>query len=88
MEDNYECNTDDFIAIATIGERGQLVIPAEARHNLSLQAGDKVLILRHPSGQGLVLFKIESARRFLQLMLNTIERAQEAPGTESSETIP
>lgn len=88
MSDQYECNTDDLIAIATLGERGQIVIPAEARHSLSLQAGDKILIMRHPSGQGLVLFKMESARRFLQLMLNTIERVQEVPGPESSETIP
>ncbi len=88
MSDQYECTTDDLIAIATVGERGQIVIPAEARHNLNLQPGDKMLIMRHPSGQGLILFKIETARRFLQLMLNTIERAQEVPGSESSETIP
>lgn len=54
-----------FYGSATVGERGQIVIPAEARHALGIAPGDKVLILNHPVHQGLQVFKIEAARAFL-----------------------
>ena len=33
-----------FFGTTTIGEKGQLVIPAEARKNMGLKSGDKLLV--------------------------------------------
>ena len=66
-----------FYGTATVGERGQLVIPAEARNDLGIRPGDKILIMRHPAHNGLMMFKIEDARAFLDefgAMLDNAER--------------
>jgi AbrB family looped-hinge helix DNA binding protein len=39
---------DLFFGSVTVGERGQIVIPAEARKRAGLSAGDKVLVFMHP----------------------------------------
>lgn len=57
--------SDAFYGSATVGERGQIVIPAEARAELGYQPGEKVLIMRHPMHHGLVVFKIDVVREFM-----------------------
>jgi AbrB family looped-hinge helix DNA binding protein len=42
---------------ATIGERGQMVIPADARKALGIEPGDKMVIFGQDRGQRLVLVK-------------------------------
>ena len=36
---------DRFVGIAKVGEKGQIVIPKEARNMFSIQPGDSVVIL-------------------------------------------
>jgi len=67
---------DCFCGTATVGERGQVVIPADLRKEMGLQAGDKLLIWKHPSGKGLMLFPVDSVRDFMNKMLATLERAE------------
>lgn len=62
---------DCFFGSVTVGERGQVVIPAEARKNLGIGAGDHLLVFLHPMGQGLVLTKIDS----VQDVIATFQRA-------------
>jgi len=57
--------SDAFFGTSTVGERGQVVIPAEARAEMGFQPGDKVLIMRHPIHKGLVIFKLEAVKEFL-----------------------
>jgi AbrB family looped-hinge helix DNA binding protein len=57
--------SDAFYGSSTVGERGQIVIPAEARAEIGFNPGDKVLIMRHPVYKGVMLFKIEAVREFL-----------------------
>ncbi|HUV03713.1 MAG TPA: AbrB/MazE/SpoVT family DNA-binding domain-containing protein [Armatimonadota bacterium] len=54
-----------FLGTVTVGERGQVVIPAEARKKLEIHTGDKLFMMSHPSGDGLVVFKIDAMREFL-----------------------
>ena len=54
-----------FFGTATVGERGQIVIPAEARAEMGFEPGDKILIMKHPVHPGLMLFKIEAVREFV-----------------------
>jgi AbrB family looped-hinge helix DNA binding protein len=67
---------DCFCGTATIGERGQVVIPADLRKEMGLHAGAKVLLWKHPSGKGLMLFPVDSVREFMNMMLATLERAE------------
>ena len=46
-----------IFGVATIGERGQIVLPKEARDTLELKAGDKLVVLgdTSPSNKGIAL---------------------------------
>lgn len=37
----------DFFGTGTVGERGQIVIPSEARNALRIKAGDKFIFFGH-----------------------------------------
>ncbi len=54
-----------FYGTATVGERGQIVIPAEARADMDMRPGDKLLIMKHPVHKGLTMFKLDAVREFL-----------------------
>ena len=69
--------SDAFYGSSTIGERGQIVIPAEARADLGYLPGDKVLVMRHPIHEGLVLVKIEKVREFLDDFTSTLDAFEE-----------
>jgi len=76
-----------FYGTSTVGERGQIVIPAEARAELGFQPGDKVLMMRHPIHQGLMMFKIEAVREFMDDLaksLAEIDTLRESDGEETS----
>ena len=61
-----KCSAEDmFLGAVTVGERGQVVIPADARKRFNIHTGDKLLIMCHPSGEGLVFFKVDAVREFL-----------------------
>jgi len=70
--------SESFFGTATIGERGQIVIPAEARAELDMHPGEKVLIMRHPVHPGLTLFKLEAVREFLDEFAAGIARIEDS----------
>lgn len=73
-----KCGFDQhFFGAATIGERGQLVIPAEARAELGISPGDKILVMRHPNKHGLMLFKLDAMREVLDDLALAIQRLDE-----------
>ena len=65
-----------FYGSATVGERGQVVIPADARQELGIEPGDKVLFMHHPIHEGLMLFKIDAVRDFLDEFSASVERLE------------
>lgn len=67
---------ESFYGTATVGERGQVVIPAEARKKFNFHAGDKVLVLGHPNQSGIVLCKIDAMREFFSSFLSELERIE------------
>lgn len=69
---HYDENRPDFFSITTISERGQVVIPKDAREALSLSAGDKLVVLPSRRGNGILLMKEENIR---QLALHMSEKA-------------
>jgi AbrB family looped-hinge helix DNA binding protein len=54
----------NFYGMATVGERGQIVIPAEARKSANILPGDKVLVVGHPPN-GLMILKMDAMKLFL-----------------------
>lgn len=70
-------NCDDaFYGSVTVGERGQVVIPVEARAELNISPGDKLLVMRHPVHKGLMIFKFEAMREFLNTLTEGLERIE------------
>lgn len=68
-----------FYGSATVGERGQVVIPAEARAELEIKPGDKLLIMKHPVHQGLMMVKLDHLRDFLDEFSRELERIGKEP---------
>lgn len=58
------CGEFNFYGMATVGERGQIVIPAEARKSANILPGDKVLVVGHPPN-GLMILKMDAMKLFL-----------------------
>jgi AbrB family looped-hinge helix DNA binding protein len=63
--------------IATINDKGQVVIPAETRASLSLHSGDKLLVMAHPSGEGILLMKPDGLESFAREMLDQVTTAKD-----------
>ena len=61
----------------TVGERGQVVIPAEARRDFQLAPATKLLVFGGPGGEGLILTKAESVAEFLTRAMSMLSRLDE-----------
>lgn len=73
---------DCFFGSVTVGERGQVVIPADLRKLIDIEPGDRLLVLRHPMNHGLILTKIDEVQEvtaFFRRALDLIE--EEAAAT-------
>lgn len=60
----------------TVGERGQVVIPAEAREELDINAGEKLLVFQvGPSA--VIMIKADSISDFVTQMMTKLTHLQE-----------
>jgi AbrB family looped-hinge helix DNA binding protein len=69
-------NTPHFpkiLGTATLNEKGQLVIPVDARHQLGLTAGSRVVIMGRPEKPGLVLLKAEDVEAMVQKLADALQ---------------
>lgn len=55
-----------FYGLATVGEKGQIVIPSEAREALKLEKGEKLLVMSGPNRNMLMLAKPAQIEQFIQ----------------------
>ena len=60
MKDESEERVPKFYGAVVVGERGQIVIPVEARRDMNITPGEKLIILGGPHGGGLMVTKVES----------------------------
>ncbi len=51
-----------------MGERGQVVIPAEAREEIGIQAGEKMIVFGNPKRGTVILIKSDIMARFADLL--------------------
>jgi AbrB family looped-hinge helix DNA binding protein len=74
-----------FFGTATVGERGQVVIPAEARKKLNINPGDKMLVMSHPTATGVLLCKIDAMRELFRSFLTDLERLEKKAAQSESQ---
>ncbi len=74
--DKEFCLKDHFYGAATVGERGQIVIPVEARKKYNIEPGDKILIMGAPHEKGLMLVKIDAMREFMLTLLSDLQHLE------------
>jgi len=67
---------DLFVGAVTVGERGQIVIPAEAREAFGLRAGEKVLVFHTPDHVGLMIVRLQDVQRLLARFQRLAEVAE------------
>lgn len=58
--DNEEKYEPKFYGSASVGSKGQIVIPSELREDIDIGSGDKLLFLRKPKEDGFAVVKPES----------------------------
>jgi len=71
-----------FYGAITVSDRGQIVIPAEARRDFNIEVGDKLLVLGDLE-QGLALIK---ASMVLDKMPGLLSMLEDGPNTSKGET--
>ena len=49
-----------FYGSATVGSKGQIVIPADARNAMQIKAGDKVVVVRGPREGSIIIFRVDA----------------------------
>jgi AbrB family looped-hinge helix DNA binding protein len=72
--ENHSSLGDLFYGSATLGERGQIVIPSEARKRHGLEAGDKLLVFRHPHVRGIVLARVDDVQALMKELQEWVDR--------------
>src|SRR5664279_2904125 len=71
-----------FLGSATVGTKGQIVIPADARSAMHVGEGDKVVILQGPREGSILVFRVDSFDAFLN------KARSAADGAEATEAQP
>jgi AbrB family looped-hinge helix DNA binding protein len=64
--------------MVTVNDKGQVVIPAEARSTIGVGAGDKLMVMVHPSNEGVLLIKPDGLESFARQMLEQLNDARDA----------
>jgi len=73
--------SNPFYGVATVGSKGQIVIPAEAREDMKINPGDKVIVIgRKENNKGgmLCIVPVERAERFVEEMTSKLQHIQGA----------
>jgi bifunctional DNA-binding transcriptional regulator/antitoxin component of YhaV-PrlF toxin-antitoxin module len=74
-----------FYGSVTVGERGQVAIPAEARRDQEITPGCKLLAFSGPDGRALVFVKAEFVTEFITGMTLMVSHVEQALKTDTAE---
>ncbi len=68
-----------FYGSTTVGERGQIVLPAKIREEFSIDVGDKLLVLGIglPDKEGILIIKSEMLGDIIESMKHHSQKIQE-----------
>jgi AbrB family looped-hinge helix DNA binding protein len=76
MRRHFHHHRKHFYGSTTLGEKGQVVIPAEAREELSLEKGEKLLVFGLGK-QVIALTKLNQVERILGHLENKLNNLKE-----------
>jgi AbrB family looped-hinge helix DNA binding protein len=65
------------LGTATMGERGQIVIPAEAREALDAKAGDKFVVFGGNRGNAITLVSADVISKFADIFMSKSDKFEE-----------
>jgi AbrB family looped-hinge helix DNA binding protein len=68
-------NFPSIFGTATVNEKGQVVIPQEARQAFDIDAGSKLMVMGSPHGKGIILIKTEYIQAKLRGLLDALQEA-------------
>lgn len=57
-----------FFSVVKVGERGQIVIPKQAREMYQIHAGDKLVVLGEDETKGIAILKSENFLEFAEMI--------------------
>lgn len=58
---------------ATVGTKGQIVIPVEARDKLNISESDKLLVVSPPNSSALVIIRQDVLEEYLNRIQNNVK---------------
>jgi AbrB family looped-hinge helix DNA binding protein len=70
-----EEEASQFYGAVTVSERGQVVVPAQARRDLGIEVGEKLLVLGGPAG-GLLLIRASVVGQLLSKWSDVIQKLE------------
>jgi len=70
---------------ATVGSKGQIVIPADARQDLQLENGDKVFVLGLREGHMLGICPVSCMDNWMDTMQQQLHSMKDAIGSDKEE---
>lgn len=77
-EKHLEETMPKLYGIVTVGERGQIVIPAHARKEIGLEPADKLLVFGKPHSDGsLILTRAEFVTEILTKAMSYLAQVEE-----------
>lgn len=63
-----------FYGSTTVGERGQIVLPAKLRKDFKINKADKLLVIVDPHGSRITLINPDTMSKFLDIMSENINQ--------------
>jgi len=70
-------NEAHFYGTVKVGDRGQVVIPADARKELKIKPGDLLLVMSGKDKRGIAMVKADVMREFAKKLMQGLEPAEE-----------
>ena len=74
IKDKLKKRIPKLYGATIVGERGQIVIPVEARRDMNINPGEKLIIFGAPHGRGLMITKAETMSEFMNQAIDFISR--------------
>lgn len=73
---------------ATVGSKGQVVIPAEARQEMGIEPGDRLYVLGSPKGKWVGFVQEEQLREMLNHLTENVQQYNDLLNTNQEDETP
>ncbi len=67
---------DRIYDVVTVGERGQVVIPAKARKDFDIKPGEKLMVVKGEGNMGIILVKMGKLSNFVSTLIAQIGKVK------------